>query len=59
MTSNPTGNDDAAQQSLPSYEEVIQMSGNFTDAPPNVPDEREQTNIINMQQLEQRTITDV
>ena len=40
-----------AQRNLPSYEEVIQMSGNFTDAPLNRT-RRKGTVNINMQQLE-------
>ncbi|CAB3986965.1 Hypothetical predicted protein [Paramuricea clavata] len=47
-----------SQQHLPSYEEVIRMSGNFTEAPLNVPEEREPI-IINMQQLEQSRTTDL
>ena len=54
-TYSPPGSD-AAQRNLPSYEEVIQMSGNFTDAPLNRT-RRKGTVNINMQQLEQSRTT--
>ena len=50
MALSPAGSDEA-EQNLPSYEEVIEMSANLTaQSPPNVPEEREEININDMRQ---------